>query len=109
MFNSARLRFRAACSFALLIVLSVTLSGCTLGDNGLQQTNFSSGSGVEDFARGTGSPALTTASTIRIPGSDPAANAAGAAITVYPSSSAFTRPAATTVVGENDWRAVASR
>lgn len=99
--HSLRLAFTAVC----IAVFALALSGCKLGDNGLQQTSLSSGTSVEDFARGTGSPALTTGSTIRIPGSDAAANAAAAAITVYPSSSAFTRPAATSVVGEQDWRA----
>lgn len=99
--HTLRAVFAASC----VLVLALTLSGCKLGDNGLQQTSLSSGTSVEDFARGTGSPALTTGNTIRIPGADPAANAAGAAITVFPSSSAFTRPTATSVVGETDWRA----
>jgi hypothetical protein len=87
------------------LTASLALAGCTLGDNGIRPTSISSGSSVEDFTRGTGSPALTTRNTIRIPGADPAANAAGAAITAYPSSSAFTRPTAVTVVGRQDWRA----
>jgi hypothetical protein len=96
-------------SAALLAVLAATaLSGCTLGDQGLQKTSLSSGSSVEDFSRGSGSPALTTGNTIRIPGADAAANAAGAAITAYPSSSAFTRPKSVSVVGETDWRAAIS-
>ncbi|MGK2877669.1 MAG: cell wall-binding repeat-containing protein [Solirubrobacterales bacterium] len=86
------------------LTAALALSGCTLGDQGLQETSLDSGTSVEDFSRGTGSPALTTRNTIRIPGADPAANAAAAAITVYPSSSSFTRPAAVTVVNENDWR-----
>lgn len=100
---------RRAITAALFTLLAATaLSGCTLGDQGLQQTSLSSGSSVEDFSRGSGSPALTTGNTIRIPGSDPAANAAGAAITAYPSSSAFTRPKALSIVGEDDWRAAIS-
>lgn len=99
--HTLRLTFAACC----LLVIALNLTGCKLGDNGLQQTSLSSGTSVEDFARGTGSPALTTANTIRIPGDDPAANAAAAAITVFPSSSSFTRPTTTSVVGENDWRA----
>ncbi|MBJ7458420.1 MAG: cell wall-binding repeat-containing protein [Thermoleophilaceae bacterium] len=88
----------------LALTVALTLSGCTLGDQGLQQTNLDSTTSVEDFSRGSGSPALTTRNTIRIPGADPAANAAAAAITVYPSSSSFTRPTAVSVVEENDWR-----
>lgn len=100
-----RLHPRGICCALLALAGGLLLSGCTLGDNGRPQTSLSSGSSVEDFARGSGSPALTTGNTIRIPGADPSANAAGAAITVYPSSSAFTRPAAVSVVGESDWRA----
>jgi hypothetical protein len=106
MFNQQKSRRARRVAGALALAgAALLLSGCELGDNGLQQTSISSSSSVEDFSRGTGSPALTTRNTIRIPGADPAANAAGAAITAYPSSSSFTRPAAVTVVGRNDWRA----
>lgn len=100
-----RNRARAAAGLLAIAASAAAFSGCTLGDQGLKPTQLTSGASVDDFARGTGSPALTTANTIRIPGADPAANAAGAAITAYPSSSAFTRPAAVSVVGEGDWRA----
>lgn len=97
---------RRALSFAPLTLLAaLVLSGCTLGDQALQETSLTSDTSVKDFSRGSGAPALTTRNTIRIPGSDPDANAAAAAITVYPSSSAFTRPTVVTAVGENDWRA----
>src|SRR5689334_20954518 len=71
--------FRVAFAIACVLVIALTLSGCKLGDNGLQETSLSSGSSVDDFARGTGSPALTTGNTIRIPGADPASIAAAAA------------------------------
>jgi hypothetical protein len=103
-----RPNLRALALALAALTTAVAFSGCKLGDNGLQQTSLSSGSSVDDFSRGSGSPALTTANTIRIPGADPAANAAGAAITVFPSSSAFTRPKAVSVVGESDWRAAIS-
>lgn len=104
--NALRIpNFRVVFAAACALVIATTLTGCKLGDNGLGRTSLSSGAGVEDFARGSGSPALTTGNTIRIPGADPASNAAGAAITVYPSSSAFTQPTAVSVVGESDWRA----
>lgn len=90
---------------ALCLAAAIVLPGCKLGDNGLRETTISSSSSVEDFSRGTGAPALTTRNTIRIAGADATANAAGAAITAYPSSSAFTRPSAVSVVDEQDWRA----
>lgn len=87
------------------LAAALALAGCTLGDQGLQPTSISSGQDVEDFSRGTGAPALATRNTIRIPGTDPAANAAAASIAAFPSSSVFTRPKAVAVVAEDDWRA----
>lgn len=50
-----------------------------------------------------GYPTFATNNTVRIGGSDPAANAAAAALAVFPSITAEQRPAAVTVVGEEDW------
>ena len=51
-----------------------------------------------------GYPAFATNNTTRVGGSDAAANAAGVAMSVYPSASATQRPAAVTMVDENDWQ-----
>lgn len=99
-----RRHFHARASGSLLLVAAtLALTGCELGDSGL--TGLNGGSSAEDFSRGTGSPALATKNTIRIPGEDPVGNAAGAALTVYPSTSAATRPKVVSVIGKNDWRA----
>ncbi|HEX7278425.1 MAG TPA: cell wall-binding repeat-containing protein [Solirubrobacterales bacterium] len=50
-----------------------------------------------------GYPAFATNNTVRIGGSDPTANAAGAALAAFPSTTAEQRPGAVTVVGEEDW------
>lgn len=50
-----------------------------------------------------GYPTFATNNTVRIGGSNPAANAAGAALAVFPSTTAEQRPSAVTVVGEEDW------
>jgi hypothetical protein len=50
-----------------------------------------------------GYPSFATDNTTRIGGSDPAANAAGAALAVFPSTAAKQRPAAVTLVNEEDW------
>jgi hypothetical protein len=50
-----------------------------------------------------GYPSFATNNTVRIGGSDPAANAAAAALAVFPSTTPEQRPAAVTVVGEEDW------
>ncbi len=50
-----------------------------------------------------GYPAFATKNTTRIGGSDPAANAAGAALAVFPSTNPGEAPAAVTLVDEGDW------
>ncbi|MGN6216517.1 MAG: cell wall-binding repeat-containing protein [Solirubrobacterales bacterium] len=50
-----------------------------------------------------GYPSFATDNTTRIGGSDSVANAAGAALAVFPSTTAAQRPAAVTLVGEEDW------
>jgi hypothetical protein len=54
-------------------------------------------------AEALGYPSFATNNTTRIGGSDPAANAAGAALAAFPSTTDGQRPAAVTVVGEEDW------
>jgi hypothetical protein len=50
-----------------------------------------------------GYPAFATGNTTRVGGSDPATNAAGVALAVFPSTVPAQRPAAVTLVGEGDW------
>jgi hypothetical protein len=50
-----------------------------------------------------GYPAFATNNTTRVGGSDAAANAAGVALAVFPSTTPSQRPAAVTLVGEDDW------
>ena len=54
-------------------------------------------------AEALGYPSFATNNTTRIGGSDPVANAAGAALAAFPSTTDSQRPAAVTVVGEEDW------
>jgi len=58
---------------------------------------------ADQTAESLGYPGFATNNTTRIGGSDPAANAAGAALAVFPSTTPEQRPAAVTVVGEEDW------
>jgi hypothetical protein len=50
-----------------------------------------------------GYPAFATNNTTRVGASDTASNAAAVALAVFPSTSASQRPAAVTLVGEDDW------
>jgi len=54
-------------------------------------------------AEALGYPGFATNNTTRIGGSDPVANAAGAALAAFPATTETQRPAAVTVVGEEDW------
>lgn len=55
-----------------------------------------------------GYPAFATANTTRIGGSDPASNAAGAALAAFPSTAPAQRPDAVVVVDAADWRGAIS-
>jgi hypothetical protein len=57
----------------------------------------------EQTAETLGYPGFATNNTTRIGGSDPATNAAGAALAVFPATTAAQRPAAVTLVSEEDW------
>lgn len=50
-----------------------------------------------------GYPGFATKNTTRVGGDSPAADAAGAALAVFPSTSGGQRPAAVALVGEGDW------
>jgi hypothetical protein len=50
-----------------------------------------------------GYPAFATGNTTRVGGSDPATNAAGVALAVFPATTPAQRPAAVTLVDEGDW------
>jgi hypothetical protein len=54
-------------------------------------------------AEALGYPSFATNNTTRIGGSDPAANAAGAALAAFPSTTETQRPDAVTIVNEEDW------
>jgi hypothetical protein len=51
-----------------------------------------------------GYPAFATNNTTRVGGADPASNAAGVALATFPSTTPAQRPAAVTLVGEEDWQ-----
>jgi hypothetical protein len=58
---------------------------------------------VSQAADELGYPSFATNNTVRIGGSDPATTAAAVALAVFPSTTPEQRPAAVTVVGEEDW------
>lgn len=66
-------------------------------------TGNAGGGSASQAAEELGFPSFATDNTTRIGGSDPAANAAGAALAVFPSTTPAQQPAAVTLVGEEDW------
>jgi hypothetical protein len=68
------------------------------GDN----TQPERATGAEESTEELGYPAFATKNTTRIGGEDPAANAAGAALAVFPATDEAQRPAAVTLVDEAD-------
>jgi ell wall binding domain 2 (CWB2) len=56
-------------------------------------------------AQKLGFPAVATKNTTRVAGADPAADAAGVALAVYPSAAPGTHPGAVTLAPEDDWQA----
>jgi Cell wall binding domain 2 (CWB2) len=56
-------------------------------------------------SEGIGFPVLATKNTTRVSGADPAADAAGVALAVFPSTVAGTHPTAVTIAPTDDWEA----
>jgi hypothetical protein len=56
-------------------------------------------------AQKLGFPAVATKNTTRVAGADPAADAAGVALAVYPSAAPGTHPGAVTLAPEDNWQA----
>jgi len=103
-------------SAALLVLLSLLLSGCLGGDDSDDQpspqeraeqgTPVLGQSGDEEPAGpALGFPVFATKNTTRVGGADPVADAAAVAQAVYTSRSEDTRPSAVVLVDQDDWRA----
>jgi len=103
----------------LVVVAVVFLVAAVLGGGGSNQAGSSepvpapapSGEAPErtktptaEAAAQLGYPSFATNNTTRIGGSDPAATAAAVALAVFPSTTQAQRPAAVTLVGEDDWQ-----
>jgi hypothetical protein len=99
---------------ALLVVVAIVFIAAAVlggsgGSNGAEAPApapggriASEGPTVESAER-LGYPAFATNNTTRVGGSDPASNAAAVALAVFPSTTPVQRPAAVTLVGEDDW------
>ena len=100
-----------ALALAFIVVAIVFASGSDESEGGGGVTTSAPSAG-NDSGDGTPSPQVAEAlafptfatnNTTRIGGPDQVATAAGAALAVFPSTNAAQRPAAVTLVGEEDW------
>jgi putative cell wall-binding protein len=102
----------ALVALALAFIAAAIVFGSGGGEEGSTQAAPApapaDGAGSADAPPGLtaaelGYPTFATNNTVRIGGSDPVANAAGAALAAFPSTTDEQRPSAVTVVGEEDW------
>jgi ell wall binding domain 2 (CWB2) len=86
------------------LALLAFLGGCSLGD---EETSRPPQLGVEaedeEAAEKLGFPSSATRNTIRVGGSDAAADAAGVAGALYPATGTSDRPTAVALVDQDDW------
>jgi hypothetical protein len=104
--------------FALVLVAIVFIVAAVLGGSGGSKGSSSSagpaptpapsgsnsGAATAQTAEQLGYPTFATGNTTRVGGSDPASNAAGVALAVFPSTTPSQQPSAVTLVGEDDWQ-----
>jgi hypothetical protein len=94
---------------AVTLFAAVALAGC--GGTKLLRSTASSTVTIGIPARSPqaaqqlGFPSLATKNTTRVAGADPAADAAGVALAVYPSAAPGTHPGAVTLAPTDDWQA----
>lgn len=106
--------------FGLVLIAIVFIVAAILGGSGGSERSSATGaaapspkpagegaggsrSAAAQTSEELGYPGFATNNTTRIGGSGPAANAAAAALAVFPSATASQRPAAVTLVSEEDW------
>jgi hypothetical protein len=95
---------------AVCACLAVAVAGCGGGTKLLhsataQTVTVGIPSSTPHAAQKLGFPAVATKNTTRVPGADPAADAAGVALAVYPSAAPGTHPGAVTLAPTGDWQA----
>ncbi len=81
---------------AVLLPLALLATGCGVTERRASQLQG-------EVVQGLGSPATATKNTVRFPGSNPIENAADVASAVFPGTSQASRPAAVTLVSNDDW------
>jgi hypothetical protein len=88
-----------------LLVACLTAAGCGGATTLIRVKTTSAGASPPSANAGIGFPVLATKNTTRVSGGDPAADAAGVALAVYPSALSGTHPSAVTIAPTDDWQA----
>lgn len=88
-----------------LLGASVAISGCGGGTELLKGSSVTTPPETSNPPAQLGFPLVATKNTTRVPGADPAADAAGVALAVYPSAAPGTHPYAVTIAPTDDWEA----
>jgi ell wall binding domain 2 (CWB2) len=92
---------RALATFLALAM--ALLAGCSLGDEDSTPPQLGVPAEDEEAAEKLGFPSSATRNTVRVGGSDAAADAAGVAGALYPATSDANRPTAVVLVDQEDW------
>src|SRR5829696_2909018 len=80
------------------------MAGCSLGDDKSSPPQLGAKSGDKEASAKLGFPSTATRNTIRVGGGDAAADAAGVASALFPSTEGSARPTAVVVVDRDDWQ-----
>ncbi len=97
----------------ILVTVSLALAGCgggtklLNGSRGAPASTVTVGipTPVPQAVQRLGFPSIATKNTTRVAGTDPAVDAAGVALAVFPSAAPGTHPHAVTLAPSNDWQA----
>ena len=95
---------------AAVLLALLALSGCSLksedsGGDPAQRVGGGVKSNDDSAVEALGFPTTATRDTIRVPGNDPAADAAGVASALFPATTTETRPPAVALVDQDSWQA----
>jgi hypothetical protein len=89
--------------FAAALLLSGLLGGCSLGDEETSPPQLGVDAQDEQAVERLGFPSTATRNTVRVGGSDAAADAAGVAGALFPATGEGDRPTVVTLVDDDDW------
>jgi hypothetical protein len=88
---------------ALFLLLALFAAGCSTEDERTRPPQLGVKADDEEAAEKLGFPSTATRNTVRVGGSDAAADAAGVASALYPATGDADRPTAVVLVDQDDW------